>query len=91
MTRTASKAIRAKESGFGKRKAPENHLGRLPVFLSIRNGRDYKRLLAEAEDAKKQAAERMQYLRKKQEEDAARRRPGGIEWKFAICPLRQLI
>ena len=34
---------------------------------------DYKRLLAEAEEAKKQAEERMEYLRKKQEEDAARR------------------
>jgi len=38
---------------------------------------DYKRLLAEAEEAKKQAQERMEYLRKKQDEDAARRRPRG--------------
>jgi hypothetical protein len=38
---------------------------------------DYKRLLAEAEEAKKQAEERMEYLRKKQEEDSARRRPRG--------------
>jgi hypothetical protein len=37
---------------------------------------DYKRLLAEAEKAKKQAEERMEYLRKKQEEDAARRPRG---------------
>jgi hypothetical protein len=34
---------------------------------------DYKRLLAEADEAKKQAEERMEYLRKKQVEDAARR------------------
>jgi hypothetical protein len=34
---------------------------------------DYKRLLAEAEEAKKQAEERMEYLRKKQEEDVRRR------------------
>jgi hypothetical protein len=34
---------------------------------------DYKRLLAEAEIAKKQAEERMEYLRKKQEEDVRRR------------------
>lgn len=38
---------------------------------------DYKRLLAEAEEAKTQAEDRMEYLRKKQEEDAARRRPRG--------------
>ncbi len=38
---------------------------------------DYKRLLAEAEEAKKQAEERMEYLRKKQEEESARRRPRG--------------
>jgi hypothetical protein len=38
---------------------------------------DYKRLLAEAEEAKKQAEQRMEYLRKKQEEEAARRRPRG--------------
>jgi hypothetical protein len=37
---------------------------------------DYKRLLAEAEEAKRQAQERMEYLRKKQEE-AGRRRPRG--------------
>jgi len=38
---------------------------------------DYKRLLAEADEAKKQAEERMEYLRQKQEEEAARRRPRG--------------
>jgi hypothetical protein len=38
---------------------------------------DYRRLLAEAEEAKKQAEERMEYLRKKQEEEAARRRRRG--------------
>ena len=38
---------------------------------------DYKRLLAEAEQAKEQAKERMEYLRKKQQEDSARRRPRG--------------
>jgi hypothetical protein len=38
---------------------------------------DYKRLLAEAEDAKKSAEERMAALRKKQEEELARRRPRG--------------
>ncbi len=38
---------------------------------------DYKRLLAEADEAKKQAEERMEYLRRMQEEDAARRRPRG--------------
>jgi hypothetical protein len=38
---------------------------------------DYKRLLAEADEAKKQAEERMEYLRKKQKEESARRRPRG--------------
>lgn len=38
---------------------------------------DYKRLIAEAAEAKKQAEERMEYLRKKQEEDFARRRRRG--------------
>ncbi len=38
---------------------------------------DYKRLLAEAAEAKKQAEERMDQLRKKQEEAEARRRPRG--------------
>jgi hypothetical protein len=38
---------------------------------------DYKRLLAEAEEARKQAEERLQYLRKKQEEEFARRRRRG--------------
>jgi hypothetical protein len=38
---------------------------------------DYKRLMAEAEAAKKQAEQRMEYLRKKQEEELARRRPRG--------------
>ncbi len=38
---------------------------------------DYKRLLAEADEAKKQAEERMKYLRQKQEQDLARRRPRG--------------
>lgn len=38
---------------------------------------DYKRLLAQAEEAKKQAEERMEQLRKKQAEDAAKRRRRG--------------
>jgi hypothetical protein len=38
---------------------------------------DYKRLLAEAAEAKRLAEDRVEYLRKKQEEDAARRRPRG--------------
>jgi hypothetical protein len=38
---------------------------------------DYKQLLAEADEARKLAEERMEYLRKKQEEDSARRRPRG--------------
>jgi hypothetical protein len=38
---------------------------------------DYKRLLAEAEMARKQAEERMEYLRKKQDEEGGRRRRRG--------------
>jgi hypothetical protein len=38
---------------------------------------DYKRLMAEAEEARKQAEQRMEYLRKKQEEELARRRRRG--------------
>ena len=38
---------------------------------------DYKRLLAEAEEARKQAEGRMAYLRKKQEEEGGRRRRRG--------------
>jgi hypothetical protein len=45
---------------------PEQSMNRLHQL-------DYKRLLAEADEAKRQAEVRMEYLRKKQEEDAARR------------------
>jgi hypothetical protein len=38
---------------------------------------DYKRLLAEADEARKEAEERMEYLRKKQEEEGGRRRRRG--------------